>query len=63
VGSEAPGVGACDIGVDPVVGPRGMVDVVGPSDSGKTTILHTITGIDRPTSGRVVVAKLPTRQK
>jgi putative ABC transport system ATP-binding protein len=32
-----------------------MVAVVGPSGSGKTTILNLITGIDRPTAGRVTV--------
>src|SRR5579885_1290980 len=43
-------------GVDLVVGPGEMVAVVGASGSGKTTILNMITGIDRPTSGRVTVA-------
>lgn len=33
-----------------------FVSVVGPSGSGKTTLLNMITGIDRPTSGKVVVA-------
>jgi len=42
-------------GVDLVIGAGEMVAVVGPSGSGKTTILNLITGIDRPTTGRVVV--------
>ncbi|MGA1872371.1 MAG: ABC transporter ATP-binding protein [Thermoplasmatota archaeon] len=32
-----------------------FIAVVGPSGSGKTTILNMITGIDRPTNGRVIV--------
>lgn len=42
-------------GVDLVIGSGEMVAVVGPSGSGKTTILNMITGIDRPTAGRIVV--------
>jgi putative ABC transport system ATP-binding protein len=42
-------------GVDLAVATGEMVAVVGPSGSGKTTILNMITGIDRPTSGRIVV--------
>jgi len=42
-------------GVDLTIWPGEMVAVVGPSASGKTTILNMITGIDRPTAGQVVV--------
>ncbi len=37
------------------VRPGEFVSVVGPSGSGKSTLLNMITGIDRPTSGEVIV--------
>jgi putative ABC transport system ATP-binding protein len=42
-------------GVDLTIQAGEMVAVVGPSGSGKTTILNLITGIDRATSGSVIV--------
>ena len=42
-------------GIDLEVGRGDFVALVGPSDGGKTTFLNMITGVDRPTSGMVVV--------
>ena len=42
-------------GVDMSIGDGEMVAIVGPSGSGKSTIMNMITGIDRPTAGRVSV--------
>jgi len=43
-------------GIDLAVPERGMVAIVGPSGSGKSSLLHLIGAMDRPTSGEVVVA-------
>jgi putative ABC transport system ATP-binding protein len=42
-------------GVDLTIEDGEMVAIVGPSASGKTTIMNMITGIDRPTNGSVLV--------
>jgi putative ABC transport system ATP-binding protein len=43
-------------GVDLEIGPGELTAVAGPSGSGKSTLLNIIGGLDRPTSGHVVVA-------
>jgi putative ABC transport system ATP-binding protein len=42
-------------GIDLAVGQGQFLALMGPSGSGKTTLLNLIAGIDRPTSGKVVV--------
>ncbi len=42
-------------GIDLKVGPGEFVSIVGKSGSGKSTLINMITGIDRPTSGEVLV--------
>ncbi len=43
-------------GIDLHIGAGEFVAVVGKSGSGKTTLINMLTGIDRPTSGQVIVA-------
>ncbi len=42
-------------GIDMTIARGAFLALMGPSGSGKTTLLNLIAGIDRPTSGRVVV--------
>ena len=46
-------------GIDLQIGAGQFVSVVGKSGSGKSTLINVITGIDRPTSGTVIVDKTP----
>lgn len=43
-------------GVDLSISERGMVAIVGPSGSGKSSLLHLVGAMDRPSSGEVFVA-------
>jgi len=46
-------------GVDLQVEPGAFVSIIGKSGSGKSTLINVITGIDRPTSGEVVIDHTP----
>src|SRR5712692_4993661 len=46
-------------GIDLAVAEKGMVAIVGPSGSGKSSLLHIIGAMDRPTNGEVIVAGQP----
>jgi ABC-type lipoprotein export system ATPase subunit len=45
-------------GIDMTVAEKGMVAIVGPSGSGKSSLLHILGAMDRPTAGEVIVAGL-----
>ncbi len=46
-------------GVSLIIQKGEFVSIVGPSGNGKSTLLNMITGIDRPSSGEIVVAGCP----
>ncbi len=46
-------------GISLDIHPGEFVSIVGPSGNGKSTLLNMITGIDRPTSGEVIVTGQP----
>ena len=49
-------------GVNLNVNTHEFVAIIGKSGSGKSTLVNMITGIDRPTSGEVVIARTPVHR-
>lgn len=49
-------------GVDVTVRPRGMTAIVGPSGAGKTSLMHILAGLRRPTSGHVQLDGTPLEE-
>lgn len=49
-------------GIDLRVGHSEFLSIVGKSGSGKSTLINMVTGIDRPTEGRVMVNETPVHE-
>ena len=49
-------------GISFTVQPGEFVSIVGPSGNGKSTLLNMITGIDRPSSGEIIVTGKPVHK-
>lgn len=49
-------------GISFAVEPGEFVSIVGPSGNGKSTLLNMVTGIDRPSSGEIMVTGKPVHQ-
>ena len=49
-------------GIDLQVESGAFVSIIGKSGSGKSTLINVVTGIDRPTSGEVIVGRIPVHQ-
>lgn len=50
-------------GLDLTVAPGEFAAVIGPSGSGKSTLLNLVSGLDRPTSGEILVDGEPPRTR
>jgi putative ABC transport system ATP-binding protein len=55
----APGGAAAQDGVSLTVAPGEAVAVMGPSGSGKPTLLNLVAGLDKPASGTIAVLRRP----
>ncbi len=49
-------------GVDLIVEAGAFASIIGKSGSGKSTLINVITGIDRPTSGEVIIDHIPVHE-